>query len=310
MPLEHGKSRAVIGHNISEMEAAGHPRAQAIAAALNTARQTRATGGSLQGTLLSAMEEAARRRKQAQDLHENGEIPFKLGTRFHTPKTKSFSEPPYEVRGHYVHQKTGNPGYIVEQHFSGRDDPRNGKTFPLTAPAKDRETWEPLTGPRVAKAHGGGFHLPKPKKHTKFHVGPIHSSVAGRTDHLPMTVASGSYVIPADCVSAHGEGSTLAGFKVMRRVFGGTPYGQHGAPYGGHGGPYNEPLATGGSAEGHDPGVPIVAAGGEMVLSPEQVRRVGNGDIDVGHRVLDEFVLRTRKELIKTLQHLPGPKTS
>lgn len=39
MPLHKGKSRKVIGENISEMEASGHPKAQAIAASLNQARK-------------------------------------------------------------------------------------------------------------------------------------------------------------------------------------------------------------------------------------------------------------------------------
>ena len=40
MPLLPGKKN--IGHNISEMEKAGHPKAQAIAASLNEARKSRA----------------------------------------------------------------------------------------------------------------------------------------------------------------------------------------------------------------------------------------------------------------------------
>ena len=40
MPLTKGKSKATIGHNIAEMEAAGHPQKQAIAAALDTARKS------------------------------------------------------------------------------------------------------------------------------------------------------------------------------------------------------------------------------------------------------------------------------
>ena len=55
------------------------------------------------------------------------------------------------------------------------------------------------------------------------HVGPIHSPVAGRTDHLPMHVPSGSYVIPADIISAMGEGNTMAGFKVANDIFGEQP---------------------------------------------------------------------------------------
>ena len=37
MPLRKGSSRQVIGHNIHEMERAGHPHDQAVAAALSTA---------------------------------------------------------------------------------------------------------------------------------------------------------------------------------------------------------------------------------------------------------------------------------
>lgn len=82
---------------------------------------------------------------------------------------------------------------------------------------------------RTARAHGGMV---------KTHSGPIHSAVAGRTDHLPMHVASGSYVIPADIISAMGEGNSMAGFKVAKDIFSGnnpasgTPYGASGLPYG------------------------------------------------------------------------------
>ncbi len=40
MPLSKGKSKKVIGHNIKEMEASGHPKKQAIAASLNEARKS------------------------------------------------------------------------------------------------------------------------------------------------------------------------------------------------------------------------------------------------------------------------------
>lgn len=123
------------------------------------------------------------------------------------------------------------------------------------------------------------------------HTGPIHSSVAGRTDHLPMHVQSGSYVIPADIVSAMGEGNTMAGFKQINAMFGDAG---------------NGPARTDGGMG--KPPVPIVAAGGEYVLSPEQVATAGDGDVDMGHRVLDEWVKRMRAKTIKTLTKLPGPK--
>jgi hypothetical protein len=37
-------------------------------------------------------------------------------------------------------------------------------------------------------------------------------------------------------------------------------------------------------------------------------RKVGKGDMDLGHRALDEFIKRFRAETIKTLQKLPPPK--
>jgi hypothetical protein len=124
-----------------------------------------------------------------------------------------------------------------------------------------------------------------------------------------MHVPSGSYVFPADVVSAHGEGNTIAGFKVLRRVFGGTPYGGGKSPYGQSAGPYGEPLATGGHVDDESSeGVPIVAAGGEMVITPEQVARVGDGDMELGHRVLDEFVKRSRANNVKELKTMPPPR--
>lgn len=292
---------------------------------------------------------------------------------------------------------------------------------------------------------------PRPKKKVKVHKGPIHSSVAGRTDHLPMHVASGSYVIPADIISALGEGNSMAGFKVAQSIFsvrgpydqptGAMPYGggdmpygqpaprkraaggytsatgnptanaraaagdqrvianrqgaaQHGGadtagrgylqgyqqqaaprtggtgsfglpdpsrggissvfgvrgmtdlidgggigasgdrfvggpismaanvlginPYGSDGGntggqmaasgatPYTA-RATGGPVEDRD-AVPIVAAGGEYVISPEEVTHIGGGSMEDGHKILDAFVKKMRKKTIRTLQSLPGPR--
>lgn len=148
---------------------------------------------------------------------------------------------------------------------------------------------------RRARAEGG-----------RVHVGPIHSSVAGRTDHLPMEVPEGAYVIPADVVSHHGEGNTLAGFRVLRTIFdirdrtAGHPYGAQGLPYG-----VSRPhRASGGT-------VPIIAAGGEMVVPPDAIQRLADrhgGTIDDWHKVLDAFVTRSRSEAIKTLRKLPGPK--
>jgi len=142
---------------------------------------------------------------------------------------------------------------------------------------------------RAKRADGGQIFAPQS------HVGAIHSPVAGRTDHLPMHVPSGSYVIPADVVSSMGEGNTMAGFRVLDTVL--KQYG-------------NSPQARAGGGRGTEQQVPIVAAGGEYVIPPEVVTAIGNGDMKVGHTELDSFVKAMRKKLIDTLKKLPGPKTN
>jgi len=202
MPLTLGKSQKTISHNISEMIHAGHPQAQAVAAALNTARHTKAEGG-------------------------------------------PFSVPQVEY---------AKPVHMI-------------------------------------------------------HTGPIHSPVAGRTDHLPMNVKSGSYVIPADIISSMGEGNTMAGFKIARRMFSSKPYFQESAqPYSEAPQPYAQGKPYGARADGGASPVEIVAAGGEYVIEPDDVTRLGGGDIDHGHDILDHFVTGYRKKTIDTLKKLPGPK--
>jgi len=149
-----------------------------------------------------------------------------------------------------------------------------------------------------------------PPHATKLHTGPVHSGVAGRTDHIPTHVPSGSFVIPADVVSGIGEGNSLAGFRHLKRMFaelrrryGGLPYSGQTAPYGQNGPPYGG-HASGGSTNS----VPVVLAGGEHVLSPEDVRAAGGGDMEAGHRALDAFVVQYRKKLIDTLKKLPPPR--
>jgi len=51
-----------------------------------------------------------------------------------------------------------------------------------------------------------------------------------------------------------------------------------------------------------------VAAGGEYVISPEDVVYLGNGDLEDGHRTLDQFVTKYRAKTVKTLKSLPGPR--
>ena len=71
-------------------------------------------------------------------------------------------------------------------------------------------------GPAGARpfAAGGGV----APQHKTF-SGPIVSAVPGRTDKHLTQVPSGSFVIPADIVSGHGEGNTLAGMNTLQKLF-------------------------------------------------------------------------------------------
>lgn len=146
--------------------------------------------------------------------------------------------------------------------------------------AQDQAVAAALETARRSRAAGGD--LPDAPDKDKVHVGPIHSNVSGRTDHLPIHVPSGCYVIPADIVSSLGEGNTMAGFRAINKVFGRQEYG-------------------GGEA------TEIVAAGGEYVVSPESLESIF-GDMDVAHNEMDRFVKLARQQLINTLKKLPGPR--
>lgn len=137
--------------------------------------------------------------------------------------------------------------------------------------------------------------------------GPLGSKGAGRDDKHKVDVASGSYVIPADVVSILGEGNTNAGQAVLHMVFpsvdihGSAPTPPHGVHVGHHqeGGDVGE--------EGGDVSVPIIAAGGEHVISPERIQ-AKFGDTDKGHDYLDDFVKEIRKREIARLKSAPPPK--
>lgn len=124
------------------------------------------------------------------------------------------------------------------------------------------------------------------------HVGPVVGATGGRADELPVSVPSGSYVLPADVVSALGEGNTLAGMSKLERAFGkSNPRGN---------------MASGGAI----PAQPILISDGEYVLDRDQVAKLGQGDLERGYKVLDRFVVDTRKDHVNTLSKLPPPAKS
>lgn len=156
------------------------------------------------------------------------------------------------------------------------------------------------------------------------HSGPIMSAVPGRTDNHPMHVGPGGYVLPADHVSSLGQGNTSAGMAVLNHMFGPSgPLGIGRTPPTHHGPGAPRPprmmtprppkMPTLGRSEGGEvPGepVPIMAAGGEYVVSPEIVAHLGDGDMKRGQDLLDDWVLANRRKHISTLRGLPPPAKS
>lgn len=155
--------------------------------------------------------------------------------------------------------------------------------------------------------------------------GLIKSSIPGRTDKINANVPAGAYIIPADIVSGMGQGNTDAGGAVLGKLMNRGPYNMNLPRSAARMGPRHSslgftakmPFGSGkmkqpGFADGgvSDNPTPIVAAGGEYVVHPDQVRALGAGDLDIGHDILDAFVKHQREQNIAKLRKLPGPKGS
>lgn len=159
-----------------------------------------------------------------------------------------------------------------------------------------------------------------------FHGGLIGGSGAGRTDRLPLAVGAESHVIPADVVSALGQGASSHGGRILQGVLGGGvgPYDTK-LPTEIHGhGPPRAPSPPRGAIEEKHGGevkpVSILAASSEYVVPPHEVwglgRRAieqkmakrGEGPMEAGHRLLDEMIKRVREYQIDWLKKAPAPK--
>jgi hypothetical protein len=217
--------------------------------------------------------------------------------------------------------KPGSSKETVSQNIS---EFHTGKTFAHTAAkfGKERANKQAiavaLATARRSRAAGGAADESFVRRGSSIKLGRegmLNSSIPGRTDKLPMNVKAGSYVLPADIPSALGQGNTMAGGEILKKMFNSGPYGlplPKGGGRGGNSGRMKKMFADGGSpdedgADGSDH-VPIIAAGGEYIIPPEVVQDIGHGNMKAGHDVLDKFVLKVRKHHISTLKKLPGPK--
>jgi hypothetical protein len=226
-----------------------------------------------------------------------------------------------------------NPSAIRIQRMLGASRPPRPATLP-----------KPITTPKIGggisdrmlmrpgRAVGG----PIVDSPSSPFTGGILSSGAGRADDIQTHVPDGAYVLPAWAVSHLGEGNTVNGMQQLKMMFG-SPWGAQKAPFGapsqpmkvgkGIGIPQPPPMhftppnfypqgmsgenpalqAHGGVARGQNGAVPINASGGEFVIEPDEVARLGDGDVNKGHRLLDMWVLQLKKEAADTIKRLPGP---
>lgn len=141
-----------------------------------------------------------------------------------------------------------------------------------------------------SRAAGGGIGA-------KPFTGPLYGTTGGRADKLPGTARNGSHVVPADIVSHMGQGNTNAGMKILDRMFGSGPYGMA-LP--------RRRRAEGGAVEQE---IPVMLSDGEYVIGPEIVATLGNGDVDIGHDIIDAWIMQERQNAINTLASLPPPAT-
>ena len=103
----------------------------------------------------------------------------------------------------------------------------------------------------------------------------------GRSDLVDTMLPEDSYILPADTVSAAGDGNTEAGALSLSQRFGQPPI-------------KHQSIASG----------PIQArvSSGEFYVSPADVKKAGGAD------ALDKMVRDLRKHYARNLSKLPGPK--
>jgi len=170
-----------------------------------------------------------------------------------------------------------------------------------------------LPGPAGAKPLKRGGVAIGTSKPVGMTTGPLVSSVPGRTDLHFTHVPSGSYVIPADIVSAHGQGNTLAGMDKLHKMFNLDKHNASTKPAIPTFPSRVKHRAEGGRDKHIGKPVPVKLAGGEIVLPPSSVHetmqrvRGRKMSMDEAHQEMDRWIVDERKKLRKTLAKLPGP---
>ena len=156
-------------------------------------------------------------------------------------------------------------------------------------------------------------------------TGPLLGATDGRADDVKTSVPDGSHIVPADVVGALGEGNSVAGAAKLSKMFP-AALKQHAAgiksmkrpapmklPKAGMPHVPNMPKpkmphlgakhASGGAAKS----VPVQLSDGEFSIAPEHVRKVGEGDMERGHRAIDAWIMHVRHHDIERRKRLPPP---
>jgi hypothetical protein len=312
MPLIKSGSDSAFRSNVADMIKAGHPRDVALAASFRNQRQYRAAGGPVSDALaLSRAIGGYTPPSPSFGYREAFRQEMAPSRSFHAP---GLSAPPRMGGAGLKLASGGEVAHALRLAAGGYTPP--------AAPFEERQAFHQEEAPG------------KP-----FNSGLVNSATPGRTDVHNLDVPSGSYVLPADIVSGLGEGNTMAGAAIVDKMMGTLPYGIRQQPHRGGGSGIPHPpaparegatsltehptgYAHGGSRPPIEPGrTPIVAAGGEVIISPEIVafhpllgRGIPGGSprhikeaLARGHAVLDKWVLSRRAKNVKETKALPGP---
>lgn len=135
-------------------------------------------------------------------------------------------------------------------------------------------------------------------------AGGINSPTGGRADQVEETAEEGTYIVPADVVSALGDGNTEAGKAILDRVVQNLLQRTGAQPgnMGNRGNMGQNPgMARGGS-------VPIRVSGGEYAIPPHVVAAHGGGSHKRGADLLDMKVAEIRARHSAKLKRLPPPR--
>jgi len=139
--------------------------------------------------------------------------------------------------------------------------------------------------------------------------GYLHGPTPGRADQIMTSAPAGSHVIPADVIGGLGDGNSTAGAGLMTHMLRTGPWGVPMPPGGGRRTMPSPPRPPAQQARGGatDEQRPVALSHGEFVITPEQVAAIGDGDMQRGHKIIDQWIVEMRKMIIAQMSKLPRP---